>query len=118
MIDDDDAIIRDANQRICNRLRVNRTLLLEFENGDILRGRTIDISPRGVLMETETQVGDEMLGIDGMLYVISGEGHFSVGYPCKIVRVRNDSVALEIHKKAAAAFGAYMTEDLLGNLKR
>jgi len=118
MNDRNDTKQRDANRRVCNRIGVNRTLLLEFDNGDILRGRTIDISPRGVLMATETQAEPAMLGVAGTLYIISGEGQFSIGYPCRIVRVKNDSVALEIHKNAAAAFGAYMTEDLLGNLRK
>lgn len=105
---------QDPNQRVCNRINLTRNILLELDNGDILQGRTVDISPRGVLMKTDTPPEGELVGIAGTLFMISDEGHFSVGYPCKVVRLKDSSISLEIHKKAAAAFGDYMTKDLLG----
>jgi PilZ domain len=102
------------NQRVCSRINLARTLLLELDSGDILEGRTVDISPRGALMRTESPPGAALLGVAGTLFMISDEGHFSIGYPCKVVRLKGNSVALEIDKKAAAAFGNYMARDLLG----
>lgn len=103
-----------ANQRVCERLKVSRTALLELETGDILMGRTLDISPRGVLMEPDAAPVAGLSGKAGTLYIISDEGRFSIGYPCKVVRLDAGGVALEIHKNAAAAFGSYMAAELLG----
>jgi hypothetical protein len=111
---DDNPDTREANRRVCDRLSVNRTLLLELDNGEILQGQSSDISPRGALMKPDTPPRDELLGLAGTLYIISEEGHFSVGYPCKVVRLKQEFIALEISKKAAAAFGNYMARDLLG----
>ena len=104
----------EPDQRICNRLNVARKLLFEQDSGDILNGWSVDISPRGVLMRTERPPKGELVGSAGTLFIISDEGQFSIGYPCKVVRLQKNSIALEIHKKAAAAFGLYMTKELLG----
>jgi hypothetical protein len=105
---------QDPNQRVCNRINLTRTLLVELDTGDVLEGRTVDISPRGALMKTELSPDAELLGVAGTLFIISDEGHFSIGYPCKVVRLKGRSIALEVDKKAAAAFGNYMTKELLG----
>lgn len=101
------------NERVCNRLTLSKTLLLEFANGDILQGRTRDISPRGVLFTPDRPPADASPGMAGTLFMISDEGHFSIGYPCQVVRVSDDSIALALDKKAAAAFGNYLTRELL-----
>jgi hypothetical protein len=102
------------NERICNRLNLHRTLLLELDNGEMLQGRSADISPRGALLKTDARPEGELLGMAGTLFIISDEGYFSVGYPCKVARQEAGSIALEIDKKAAAAFGNYLTKELLG----
>lgn len=102
------------NQRVCDRLSFSRRILFELENGSILTGKTEDISPRGVLMTTDTPPSGELVGITGTLFIISDEGHFSTGYPCKVARQTESAIALEIDKTAAAAFGHDMAEDLLG----
>lgn len=103
-----------SNQRVCDRINVSRVLLLELENGDILRGRTVDVSPRGALMEAETPVESTLLGMAGTIFIISDNGQFSTGYPCKVARVKQYAIALEVDKGSAAAFGNYMAKDLLG----
>lgn len=105
----------DPNQRVCNRINLTKKMLLELDNGDVLEGLTLDISPRGALMKPDTLPEGELQGIAGTLYMISAEGHFSSGFPCKVVRLKDHLVALEIHKTAAAAFGNFMTKDLLGH---
>ena len=50
----------------------------------------------------------------GTLLMISDAGEFSTGYPCKVARVEDSSLALEVDKSSAAAFGNYMAKDLLG----
>ena len=102
------------NQRVCDRLRLRRKILFELESGGILTGNTGDISPRGVLMKTDARPESELLGIAGTIFIISDDGDFSIGYPCKVVRQIDSSIALKIDKAAAAAFGHYMAEDLLG----
>lgn len=105
---------QDPNQRVCNRLNLSREILLELATGDILQGRTVDISPRGALMKADVLPEGDLRGIVGTLFTISDEGHFSIGYPCKVVRQKDSSIALEIDKNAAAAFGNYMAKELLG----
>ena len=114
-VTDNNPKTQDSSRRVCDRLNLTRRLLLELDNGDILAGRTMDISPRGALMKPDTPPEGGLLGIAGTLFIISDEGRFSIGYPCKVVRLKDSSIALEIHKKAAAAFGLYMTKDLLGH---
>lgn len=106
---------QEPNQRVCNRISLAIKLLFELDNGNILEGRSVDISPRGALMKTQIPPDGDLLGTEGTLFIISDEGHFSIGYPCKVVRLKESSIALEIHKKAAAAFGLYMTKELLGH---
>lgn len=111
---DNNTKTQDANQRVCDRLSLSRKILFELGNGTILTGKTEDVSPRGVLMKTEASSKDELLGITGTLFIISDEGHFSLGYPCKVARQTDSAIALEIDKTAAATFGYYMAEELLG----
>lgn len=111
---DNNAKNQNPNQRVCDRLSLSRIILFELENGRILTGKTEDISPRGVLMKTDARPESELLGIAGTLFIISDDGDFSIGYPCKVARQKDSSIALEIDKAAAAAFGHYMAEDLLG----
>jgi hypothetical protein len=73
--------------------------MLEIANGDILTGQSVDISPRGVLMESDTPPEMALLGIAGTLFIISEKGHFSIGYPCRVVRLERRSIAWEIEKK-------------------
>lgn len=110
----DNSKTRDSNQRVCDRLALSRTLLLEFDNGEIFMGKSVDISPRGALMRTDSPPQKNLLSRAGTLYIISEEGRFSIGYPCKVVRLEDGFIAVEIHKNAAAAFGNYMAQDLLG----
>lgn len=111
---DDNPENQNSNQRVCDRLKFSRRILFELESGRIMTGKTEDISPRGVLMKTDARSESELLGIAGMLFIISDDGHFSIGYPCKVVRQKDSSIALEIDKAAAAAFGHDMAEVLLG----
>ncbi len=105
---------QNLNQRVCDRLSLSRKILFELANDSILAGKTEDISPRGVLMKTDARPESELVGIAGTLFIISDDGHFSIGYPCKVVRQKDSAIALEIDKAAAAAFGHYMAEELLG----
>ena len=110
---DSDTGNQNANQRVCDRLTVHRKILFELDNGEILTGNTEDISPRGVLMNTESPPGSDLINLTGTLFIISDDGQFSIGYPCKVVRLIGKSIALEIEKKAAAAFGNHMAKELL-----
>jgi hypothetical protein len=101
------------NERICNRLSLSKTVLLELDSGEIIQGQTVDISPRGALFNADTRPHAELQGMAGTLFLISEAGHFSVGYPCRVVRVKAAAIALEINKKAAAAFGNYLAKELL-----
>jgi len=102
------------NQRVCDRLKFSRRILFELEDGSILTGKTEDISPRGVLMNTDARPEGELLGVAGMLFIISDDGQFSIGYPCKVARQKACGIGLQIDKAAAAAFGHDMAEALLG----
>ena len=104
-----------SNRRVCDRLPLTRRLLLEIVNGDILTGQSVDISPRGVLMKSDTPAEGALLGMAGTLFIISDKGQFSIGYPCRVVRLEISSLALEIDKKAAAAFANEVAKDLLGH---
>lgn len=103
-----------SNHRVCDRLKTRKVLLLELEDGAILRGHTVDVSPRGVLLVAEEEPPTGLQGQSGTLFMISDKGQFSSGYPCRVVRSRGVTIALEIDKKAAAAFGNDMTRELLG----
>ena len=111
---DSDAKHLGANRRVCNRLSLSRRMLLELDNGEILIGDTEDISLRGVLLKTDVRPAIDLRGITGKLFVIGQEGTHADGYPCKVVRVKDTSIALELDKKFAAAFGQRITNDLFG----
>lgn len=103
----------DANRRTCDRLSVSRKMLLELDNGGIVIGESEDISLRGVLLRTDSLPESELAGMAGTLYVLGSHGGESSGYPCRVIRVRETSLALELDRKVAAAFGQYVTRDLL-----
>jgi hypothetical protein len=103
-----------GSRRVCDRLNVARKILLELDTGEILVGKTVDISPRGALIQTDAPAEGDLPGATGTLFIVSDEGQFSIGYPCKVARQEGSSVALEVDKKAAAAFGNFMAKALLG----
>ena len=102
------------NERVCNRINMPRTLLLELVSGDVLRGKSVDLSPRGVLVKMDAVLETDLMGQAVTLFIISPEGEFSIGYPCTVVRQEHGAVALEVNRNSAAAFGNYLTKALLG----
>jgi hypothetical protein len=112
-MNDPDADNNDPNQREWDRLSVRTRMLLEFESGDILIGESDDVSLRGVLMQVDLVPPQEMLGALGTLYLVGRDGQPSDGYPCKVVRLKGNSVALELDAKVAAAFANRITRGLL-----
>jgi len=111
---DDNPENQNLNQRVCDRLSLSRKILFELENGRILTGKTEDVSPRGVLMTADTKPEGGLRGIAGMLFIISDDGQFSNGFPCKVARQKECAIALQIDKAAAAVFGHDIAEILLG----
>ena len=102
----------DSNRRICDRLSLNRRMLLELDSGDILVGESEDISLRGVLLQTDGLFEGDLQGNQGTLYVFGDGGKQSNGFRCRVVRIKGTALALELDKKVVAAFGHYLTNDL------
>ena len=67
-----------------------------------------------LILEAENPPQNLPPGADGTLFLISEDGQFSSGYPCKVVRTEGRTLALEVEKSAAAAFGDHITRDVLG----
>lgn len=102
----------DANRRACDRLNLTRKMLLELDNGEIVVGESQDISLRGVLLKTDGLLETAPAGMAGTLYVFDDHGKQSTGFPCRVIRLKETALALELDKKVIAAFGQYMTRDL------
>jgi len=104
----------NANRRVCDRLSLNRKVVLELDNGEILVGETDDISLRGVLLNVDLLPEGDVLGMKATLFVIGDGGEHSSGFPCKVVRLKDMSIALELDKKVVAAFGQLITREVFG----
>jgi len=101
-----------ASRRVCERLGLSRRAVLELDNGDILVGDTVDISLRGVLLQTDLLSGGDISGARGELFMIGEDDEHSSGFPCQVVRVKGGTVAVQLDRKAIAAFGQLINREL------
>ena len=111
---EDDSNKKSDHHRVCNRIKARKVVLLEFSDDSIVRGYSVDISPRGIFLTADVEPERDLQGLPARVYVISDKGQFSNAYPCKVVRHAGLELAVENDKGEAAAFGNEMTRALLG----
>ena len=100
------------DRRACERIYLNRQMLLALDNGDELQGETVDISLRGILLTTTSAVSSPSAGQHGQLHIIFADNSRSAGFSCQVIRVSDAGIALELDKKIAPIFGKQLTRDM------
>jgi hypothetical protein len=103
----------DDDRRRCERLSVHQQILLELAGGASFQGHTQNVSLSGMLLQTDISPDREMLGQIGVLFLVRDGKTQSDGYPCRVVRLVNQCVALELERSVATAFGLRLTRGLL-----
>jgi hypothetical protein len=104
----------DDDQRRCERLSLHQQIYLELDSGTGFRGNTENISLSGMLLRTDTSPDTGIVGRAGVVHLVHNGQSRSDGYPCRVIRVVNGCIALELERRAAAAFGMRLTRDLRG----
>ena len=103
----------DDDRRGCERFDLHQQIQLELDGGDNFEGNTANISLSGMLLQTDITPEHEIQNLTGMLYLVRDGRRRSDGYPCRVVRLVNQCIALELERRTAAAFGMRLTKDLL-----
>lgn len=100
-----------VDRRRCERLDMQYLVVLELTNGREIIGRSRDISLSGVLLSSGQSVDGVNAGDTAILKLdVRGQ---SQSYACRISRVSETEIGLEVDRKQAAAFGLQVTRDLL-----
>jgi hypothetical protein len=98
------------DHRICERIGFNKRMIVELANGTRIEGETADISLGGILMHTDDEVNHGIVGEDAQLLVVLDDETLSTPFQCHIRRVQDHTIALELDRKMAAAFGKTITK--------
>jgi hypothetical protein len=100
-----------AEKRSCDRVGVSRKINISLADGDSLDGVTMNISLGGILLKPGRSVGGQYLGTSASFTLICEFGVSSV-YLCKIIRISDGLISLEVDKKAAVKFGKELTRGI------
>lgn len=96
------------DNRTCERLNIEKDLKLYLLNDKILECKSTDISLGGINLAVKSHLNSDYLGTDATLTFNTADREFN----CKIVRIDEDQLAIEINKKQAASFGMTLTQNM------
>lgn len=97
-----------SDKRVCERLNIQKELKLYLINNDMLECKSTDISLGGINLISNTSIDTNYLGTDAALTINEADKLFN----CKIVRINDNQLAVEIDKKQAASFGMTLTQNM------
>ncbi|MCP3664334.1 MAG: PilZ domain-containing protein [Gammaproteobacteria bacterium] len=100
------------DRRLCDRFIHSRKIVLTLENGQELQGETKDISLGGILMKTTLKTDEDITGKKASLYLVLKESELSNGFNCRVMRISDNYLGLELERKSAASFGKALTRGL------
>ncbi|MDH5483607.1 MAG: PilZ domain-containing protein [Gammaproteobacteria bacterium] len=106
------SVTSQFDRRACQRIYLNRKMLLALDSGIQLQAETIDISLRGVLLLVASTEPDLAAGQSGQLHIIFPDNTRSPGFACEVIRVSPSGIAIELEKKVAPIFGKQLTRDM------
>ncbi|RDH84015.1 MAG: hypothetical protein DIZ80_07725 [endosymbiont of Galathealinum brachiosum] len=96
------------DNRTCERLNLEKDLKLYLLNDKILECKSTDISLGGINLAVKNHLNSDYLGSDATITFDTTDREFN----CKIVRIDEDQLAVEINKKQAASFGMTLTQNM------
>ena len=107
----ENTVLNDDERRACQRIGINRPMSLELSSGERIEGLTEDISLGGVFFKTNVSLAEELLGQVASLQI--GDGNqTSPSYPCRIARIIENNMGLELERDVMAAFGKELTKGM------
>lgn len=106
------SILNSDERRICERIVLNRNVLVALINGQQLNGITIDISLGGVCIAVQEKLEHNLQQQTAQLFIKDKEGNLSPEFPCTIVRQGGDSLCLKLDRAKSSKFGMMLTKGL------
>ena len=104
-------------RRTCERIELNRSVLLKLAGGQTINGITTDISLGGVKISTQDTYNEQWNEQHAILHIKLIDDELSPEYPCTIVRCQSGILCLKLDKKKAASFGAMVTRGVFKRKK-
>ena len=98
-----------GERRRCERIGIQRKMLLEFANGEKLHCNSRDISLSGVLLQLDQVPEGMTVGQQVNLFLFLGNDELSEAYPCEVSRISDSGIGLALDKKHAISFGKALT---------
>lgn len=103
------------NQRQWDRHTHDKGLELAFSGGRRFTGRSKDVSLTGLFFLTSDAVHQVTAKEKGTLRLTSGDDTHT--FPCQVIRVTNEGLALYIFPDQQAKFGFALSHDIFHNLQ-
>ncbi|MCW9013003.1 MAG: PilZ domain-containing protein [Gammaproteobacteria bacterium] len=108
----DNSLSPISERRTCQRVNLHRPMQLELSTGEVIEGQAEDISLGGVLLRSSTPLDSALLGQLATLYFLTTANQNSRAYPCRITRIIQNNMGLELEKDVMAAFGKELTKGM------
>ena len=100
--------MNSIENRVCERLNIEKTLKLYLQPHETITCKSTDISLGGMNLITDSILNTQYLGKDAEITIDQIDRIFN----CKIVRVNQNQLAIEIDNKQKASFGMSLTENM------
>ena len=97
------------DNRRFERLGFGKTFFLELDSGKKFSGQSVDVSMNGMFLSLPVPPLGVAKRDRGMLKWMAGEEEFS--FPCLVIRVTEQGIALQLEKNEAA-FGLALTRGI------
>ena len=104
-------IPENNEQRQCRRLNMDFHVSLEHTDGSLLEGITIDLSLGGLKIACESEPDDKWTNSEVVLKLLNPEIPESP-FSCKVLRLENKLMAVELERSCAPRFGLAVGKDL------
>lgn len=91
-------------RRSSNRVELNKAMQVELPNGEHISGESLDIGAGGVMLKFN-QLPDGLKENQSIkLTLVLHDGEMSNPYPCTIMRIVRNCLALQLELKRSAEF--------------
>lgn len=103
---------KNDDRRVCERIVLNRNVVVDLDNGQKINGVTVDISLGGVCISVNDNLNTDVRRQTANLFIKDREGNLSPEFPCTIVRQGENSLCLKLDRTKSSKFGIMLTKGL------
>ena len=100
------------DRRVCERIVLNRNVLVDLEGGRTINGITVDISLGGVCISVQEELDESFLQQNARLFIKDRDDNLSPEFPCTIVRQGENRLCLKLDRAKSTQFGIMLTKGL------